>query len=96
MKTTTSKKAVHFSVPMITKIIIIPNRNHYTKKHKRRIWNNHETIKRNFKRNRLEYEYEGNIWTNVLEEDQFITKDDSNTTANRTKLIHPAHHHQKS
>jgi hypothetical protein len=65
------------------KVVNIPSRFAYTSKQKRRMWNGESAIRRNAKRNKVEYEWEGWTWQNVIEEDKFDVVDG--------QLIHPAH-----
>ena len=65
------------------KVVEIPDRNAYTSKQKRRMWNGNEAIRENAKRNKVEYEWEGWEWQNVIEEDEFCFVDG--------QLLHPAH-----
>jgi hypothetical protein len=65
------------------KVVNIPSRFAYTTKQKRRMWNGENAIRQNAKRNKVEYEWEGWQWQNVIEEDEFTLIDG--------QLIHPAH-----
>jgi hypothetical protein len=65
------------------KVVEIPNRNTYTEKQKRRMWNGSSVIRKNAKRNRIEYEYEGSEWHRVVEEDKFRLING--------RMVHPVH-----
>jgi hypothetical protein len=65
------------------KVVEIPHRNTYSDKQKRRMWNGCDTIRRNAKRNRIEYEYEGREWHCVVEEAEFGMVNG--------RMVHPVH-----
>lgn len=65
------------------KVVEIPHRLSYTKKQRRRMWNNQKEIRENAKRNRIEYEYEGPEWQNAIEEDHYVVIGGQH--------VHPAH-----
>lgn len=65
------------------KEVEIPHRNSYSITERMQMWNNNETLRIMMKRNRIEYDWEGNDWEHAPEEDEFCY-------INGVQL-HPAH-----
>ena len=68
--------------PMVT-VIPVPSRFDYTPQERANMWSSFDEVHVNAMRNRIEYQYEGHDWRNVLEERHMWV--DSNG-----ELVHPA------
>jgi hypothetical protein len=76
------KKYVWFT-PMLS-VALIPSRHEYSDEDRAKIWSNFDEVHFNATRNRIEYQYEGHDWRNVLEEQHMYLD------SNNGELVHPA------
>jgi hypothetical protein len=65
------------------KVVEIPNRLSYTSMQRQLMWSGNKAIRENARRNRVEYEWEGSHWHNVVEEEEFLLVDG--------EKVHPVH-----
>ena len=82
IKPSSVTRRVNFAVN--TTVFTIPSHREFTKEEKKHIWTSPRSIRREASRNYKEWDYEGEDWKNVIEEEQFISSPSAG-------FVHPAH-----
>lgn len=79
-----SVSRVHFADNIVSSVQLIPNRREYDEQEKDRMWTSFEILRRDAKRNVLEWLWEGSSMERAVEEEQFRRDTKGNS-------LHPAH-----